>query len=59
MKFDERPDLKHLKDQFPFYSNFDTVNQVKYTNQYIQDNGLQFVISDVEVEGLEVPIIVL
>lgn len=58
IKFDERPDLKHLKDQFPFYNNFDAVNQVKYTNQYIQDNCLQFVISDVEIEGLEVPLIV-
>lgn len=59
IKFDERPDLKHLKDQFPFYNNFDAENQVKYTNQFIQDNRLQFVISDVDIDGLEVPLIVL
>ena len=57
--FNERPELLYLKEQLPFYRNFDEENPLRYTNQYIRENNLQFVISDVQIEGLEVPVIVL
>ncbi len=48
-----------LKQKFPFYANYNTTDEIEYINQYIRENELQFIFSEVEFEDLIVDVFII